>query len=137
MYNQSFSLIESSNEYRYEELNSYSPYLIEYHEETRSFTYTDPWVELENSQNTANDHNHVEVENQTCEVGVGQAKVENETSTEPETNESDETTQHMNGGSYEWQTEIVVENHFEESESKPFDDEVSFHRSTIELMSDE
>lgn len=130
MYNQNFSLIESSNEYRYEELNSYSPYLIEYHEETRSFTYNDPWVELENSHNTANDHNRDEVE-------VGQAKVENETSTEPETNDSDETTQHMNGGSYEWQTENVVENHFEESEPMPVDDEVSFHQSTIELMSDE
>lgn len=109
--------------------------MIEYHEDTRSFTYTDPWVELENSHTTANDHTHVE--DHTDEVEVGQAKVENETPTEPETNDSDETTQHMNGGSYEWQTENVVENHFEESETMPVDDEVSFHRSIIELMSDE
>lgn len=129
VYTQNFSFIESSNEYRNEELNSYSPYLIEYHEDTRSFTYTDPWIELENNQNTESEHNHVVVDTSSFVEEVTQvATVETETSTMPEqshdNSEDFHTTHNMNGESYE-QSENVVENHFEESEPKP-DDEVSF-----------
>ncbi|CRK95575.1 CLUMA_CG009037, isoform B [Clunio marinus] len=33
------------------ETPSYSPYLIEYHEDTNTFTYNDPWIEMDNNSN--------------------------------------------------------------------------------------
>lgn len=136
VYTQNFSIIESSNEYQYEELNSYSPYLIEYHEETKSFTYTDPWIELENenSKQTSNDHESTTVDNSYfVEEIVQVAMVENETTTIPDQNQADNVnnnseTTHMNHEESYEQSENVVENHVEDSEPKP--DEVSFQHPT-------
>jgi hypothetical protein len=43
--------IESSNEFLNEELTTYTPYLITYHEDTGNFIYSDPWLDLEKSTN--------------------------------------------------------------------------------------
>jgi hypothetical protein len=45
--------IEASNEFRNEEMISYTPYLITYQEDTGSFTYSDPWLDLEKSNNNS------------------------------------------------------------------------------------
>lgn len=122
--------------------------MIEYHEDTGSFTFTDPWIELENEQSiqTSNDTSDYEstVDN-SCyfeEEVVQVSNIENDetTLTIPDQNQNHttdnvnnknedfhETTQHNNNmiheESYE-QLENVVENHIEDSEPKP--DEVSF-----------
>lgn len=47
-----------------EESLSYDPYLIEYHEETQTFTYTDPWHTHDNDSynemNTNNNNNDIQ-----------------------------------------------------------------------------
>lgn len=40
----------------HDEPRSYDPYLIAYHEDTNSFTYKDPWVQVDQASHISNDN---------------------------------------------------------------------------------
>lgn len=53
--------IEASNEFRNEEMTSYTPYLITYQEETGNFIYSDPWIDLSQNENNLSNENESQV----------------------------------------------------------------------------
>jgi hypothetical protein len=53
---QSFNTVNDMPQH-VEESRSYSPYLIEYHQDTETFTYIDPWVEKDQEHDTYYEYN--------------------------------------------------------------------------------
>lgn len=51
-----FAPVEENHD---EDKPSYNPYLIAYHEDTNSFTYNDPWVQVDQASHSSSNNNEI------------------------------------------------------------------------------
>lgn len=65
----------SIEESRDDESRSYNPYLIAYHEDTNSFTYNDPWVQLDLASHSSNNDNETNLNVTSNEVQIAHESV--------------------------------------------------------------